>query len=101
MSETSRTVLLVACWGTYASFPIVFNVFDARHVDDLYWESVLRHALAILGYGTIGCWLYAFTGRKGLDHRGFPHPGRFERLCLATLVSVMLFVLALFFDYGP
>ena len=96
----ARILILAICWIGYGSFPIVSELFSHSRVGLApTWDVKLLHALAILGYGTIGSWLYAFTGRKGVDHRGFPLPGVFERLCMATGVSVLFFVFFLLVDY--
>ena len=96
----ARIVILATCWIGYGSFPIVFELFFHSRVGFApTWDEILLHALAVLGYGTIGSWFYAFTGRKGLDHLGLPLPEVFERLCMATAVSVLFFLLFLVVDY--
>jgi hypothetical protein len=96
-----RILVLAACWSAYVSFPLVFELFYASRVAPYpAWDEQLLHALAVLGYGTIGCWFYAITGLKGLDHQGMKRPGIFERLCMATLWSVGFFVFFLAADYS-
>ena len=96
----ARVLILATCWIGYGAFPIVSELFSHSRVGFApTWDEILPHALAVLGYGTIGSWFYALTSRKGLDHRGLPLPGVFERLCMATVVSVLFFLFFLVVDY--
>lgn len=88
-----RGVALTACWIGCVGFAYYLDLFDTRWFDHLFnWDDRLRFALALQGYGTIGCWFYAATGRQGVDFRGVPLPDMPERMCVASLLSVVAFI---------
>ena len=51
-------------WVPYFLIPLFQGFFDASHIPcESCWDDHLRHALSMFGYGFIGCFFYALTGK--------------------------------------
>lgn len=91
--ELTKAAIVALAWIAYGLFPLVSGLFHVPRTP--YWEESLLFALAAFGYCTIGCWLYAITGRRGVDECGQRHDTTLERMRIATFFSVFAFIFAL------
>ena len=88
-------LFLCLAWTLFAVFPLVSGMFYHSNLPILPdWIDIFRFSLTVLGYGTLGCWLYAMSGQRGVDERtGMKRPTTMERLFGASIINLICTIL--------
>lgn len=91
-----RISALILLWTLFGAAPVVTDLFGFHHLGALpSWDEQARFALAMLGYCTVGGYLFAVTGQRGIDNEGNPYPTALERLGRSILPTIAFSALAL------